>query len=224
MEARKAALPGLISAAEEALKKLKDELKNCETVAADEKKKKESEKDKTVAGSPPTGSEPVRPPTGAAREGTPCNPEGLKLEETIREYGSCFVMNLELSPCNVSKLNNELLNKLIEYLKKLKSLAKPLDIAEKISKCTSMGKTVCVNIHVVRDWSDVKYNFECINGKWVLMNKSTVASGQDNYGDFTVKNLEFGNTCCWLFSDNGETVMETKLAEAIQAILDGCKK
>jgi len=228
LEARKALLPGLISTAGEDLGKLKDALEKCKKAAADDKKKKDEDRAKTTSGSSSSGStsgtsDPVRPPTGAAREGSPCNPNGLVLEETVREYGSCYVESMELSPCNTTKLNSELLNELIKWLKKLKTLAKPLEMATKIAECSSSGKMVCVNIHIVRDWADVKYKYECVNGKWVLMNRSVAGTGQDNYRDFVVKNLEFGNTCCWLFSNNGETVMETKLAEAIQAILDGCK-
>ncbi|MCX6314088.1 MAG: hypothetical protein NTX08_05070 [Sphingobacteriales bacterium] len=226
LEARKAALPDIIRTTGESLDKLKVELEKCKKAVADEKKKKGEQRDKTTSGFPTTSStsdDPVHPPTGAAREGTNCNPDGLVLEETVREYGSCYILDMELSPCNTSKLNNDLLNELIKWLKKLKALAKPLEIATKIAECSSSGKMVCVNIHLVRDWADVKYKFECVNGKWVQMNRSVTANGQDDYKEFVVKNLEFGNTCCWLFSDNGEKVMETKLAEAIQAILDTCK-
>ena len=230
LKARKAALPGLIATGEGELKGLKDELEKCKTKAAEDKKKKEEEERRKTEPYPPSGSsgagDNINPGTGADKEGSPCNPDGLELVEPVkRVYGPCFVKETEITPCNTNRISNEVLEAVKKAFEKFKNLKGPLEIAEKVADCASTAKAVCVNIHIVRNWEDVQLTYICVKGKWVLKNRKVTGRGEDDYGWFIVKDKEIGNLCCWVFGkkEDAEKVMEAHLKEAIQDILDQCK-
>jgi predicted nucleic acid-binding Zn-ribbon protein len=226
LKARKAALPGLIKTGEGELKGVKDELEKCKTKAAEDKKKKEEEERKKTEAQPQPSDGNINPGTGADKEGSPCNPEGFELVEPVkRVYGSCYVKETEITPCNTDRISNEVLEAVKKAFEKFKKLKGPLEIAEKVAACASTAKAVCVNVHVVRNWEDVQLTYVCVNGKWVLKNRKVTGRGEDDYGWFTAKDKEIGNTCCWIFGkkEDGEKIMEAHLKEAIQEILDACK-
>ena len=226
LKQRKAALPGLIEAATAALAGAKADLEKCKSKAAEEKKKKEDEETKKPVSEPQAGEGNIHPGTGADKEGSPCDPDGVELVEPAkRVYGSCYVKETEITPCNTSRISNEVLEAVKKAFEKFKNLKGPLEIAEKIASCASTAKAVCVNIHLVRDWEDVQLTYVCVNGKWVLKNRKVIGRGQDDYGWFIVKDKETGNLCCWIFGkkEDAENAMEAHLKEAIQGILDACK-
>ena len=226
LKARKAALPGLIDAASGDLKGAKDDLEKCKTKAVEDKKKKEAEERNGTGTQPLPADGNSNPGTGADKAGSPCNPEGAILIENKRIYGDCYAADISLQPCNMSKFDNDVVNALKKILEKIKPLAKPLEIAEKIAECSSTAKAVCVNFHIKSDWEDVELKYECINGKWVLMNRKSINKGTVDHGNFTVNDPENG-VCCWVFGkkEDGEKVMESHLAQAIENLLmaKGCK-
>ena len=226
LKARKAALPGLIRTGEGELNGATEELEKCKTKAAEDKKKKEEEERKKTEAQPQPSDGNINPGTGADKEGSPCNPEGLELVEPVkRVYGSCYVKETEITACNTDRISNEVLEAVKKAFEKFKKLKGPLEIAEKVADCASTAKAVCVNVHVVRNWEDVQLTYVCVNGKWVLKNRKVTGRGEDDYGWFTAKDKEIGNTCCWIFGkkEDGEKIMEAHLKEAIQEILDACK-
>ena len=225
-KARKAALPGLIATGEGELKGATEELEKCKTKAADDKKKKEEEERKKTETQPQPADGNINPGTGAGKEGTPCNPDGLELVEPVkRVYGSCYVKETEITACNTDRISNEVLEAVKKAFEKFKKLKGPLEIAEKVASCASTAKAVCVNVHVFRNWEDAQLTYVCVNGKWVLKNRKVTGRGEDDYGWFAVKDKEIGNTCCWIFGkkEDGEKAMEAHFKEAIQEILDACK-
>ena len=147
------------------------------------------------------------------------------MEPVKRVYGSCYVKETEITACNTDRISNEVLEAVKKAFEKFKKLKGPLEIAEKVADCASTAKAVCVNVHVVRNWEDVQLTYVCVNGKWVLKNRKVTGRGEDDYGWFTAKDKEIGNTCCWIFGkkEDGEKIMEVHLKEAIQEILDACK-
>lgn len=220
LEARKKELPGLIKTAEDNIDKLKTEIEKCKKKAAEEKKKKEEEQ-KGNSGTQPSGGETIQPgETDKGKEGSPCNPEGATITETKRIYEPCEVDKTEVTPCNMSKSGNDAMEAIKKFLDNFKKLSKPLEIAEKLADCASIAKAICMNIHIIRKWKDIENKYECVNGKWVLMNKKVVGHGEADYGYFQVKDKEVGS-CCWVF--DGSKAMEQELANAIQQHLDQCK-
>jgi hypothetical protein len=119
----------------------------------------------------------------------------------------------------MGKLENAAAEAIKEFLKKFKKLSKPIELAEKLADCASTAKAICINIHVIRKWQDIEYKYECINGKWVLMNTRVVRRGEDDYGWFKVNDKTLD--CCWVF--DGSPAMQQELANKIQERLDLCK-
>jgi hypothetical protein len=226
LKARKAALPGLIATGEGELKGAKDELEKCKTKAAADKKKKEDEEKRKTETQPQPAGGGINPGTGADKEGSPCNPDGLELVEPVKRiYGSCYVKETEITPCNTDRISNELLEAIKKAFEKFKKLSGPLEIAEKVASCATTSKAICVNVHVVRNWEDVELTYICVKGKWVLKNRKVTGRGEDDYGWYIVKDKEVGNLCCWVFGkkEDAENAMEAHLKEAIQDVLDRCK-
>ena len=226
LKVRKAALPGLIGTGTGTVAGAKDDLEKCKTKAADDKKKKEEEEKKKTDTEPQPGEGNINPGTGADKEGSPCNPDGLELVEPAkRVYGSCYVKETEITACNTDRISSEVLEAIKKVFEKFKNLKGPLEIAEKVASCASTAKAICVNVHVVRNWEDVQLTYICVNGKWVLKNRKVTGRGEDDYGWFIVKDKEIGNLCCWIFGkkEDAENAMEAHLKEAIQGILDACK-
>jgi len=224
--AREKALPGEIKKAEDEIGKTKDELEKCKTKAAEDKKKKDEEEKRNAETQPEPADGNINPGTGAGKEGSPCNPEGVELVEPVkRVYGSCFVKETEISPCNTDRISNEVLEAIKKAFEKFKNLKGPLEIAQKVASCASSSKAICVNVHVVRNWEDAELTYMCVNGKWVLKNRKVTGMGQDDYGWYIVKDKEVGNLCCWVFGKkaDAEDAMEAHLKDAIQDILKWCK-
>jgi hypothetical protein len=215
---RKLSLPGLIKSLEEEIAKIKDAIEKCKQKEAEEKKRKEEEERRKTETQPP--GETTRPGEGdKGKEGSPCNPEGAVLTETKRIYDPCEVESTDVTHCGVGKAENTVIEAIKNFLEKFEKLKDPVDLAGKLADCSSTAKAICINIHIIRKWKDIEYKYECINGKWVLMNKKEVNHGEDNYGWFKVEDKTIG--CCWVF--DGSAAMKQELANKIQERLDQCK-
>lgn len=221
LKKRKESLPGLINDAAAAAEKTKAEAEKCKQKEEEEKKKKKEEEEKKRK----TGSQPGDNNDGAKPgnetvdlAGKPCKPEGLQKKTNERVYEPCEVEETIITPCNVSEFQSEVFDKIKDLLNMIKKLKDPIELAEKIAKVSSLSKAICINVHIIRKWRDIEYTWECINGKWVEMNKKT-KNGVDKYGSFQV--MDGSLQCCWVF--DGSKAMESEVANKIKERLDQCK-
>lgn len=160
----------------------------------------------------PTGTNPPTEPTA------PCPPPD-KQELWGSHYYPCTVTEYYTTQPGLSIAQQEALNKTIKKIKKLPVVGKGAKLAALIAGACSIHGLYNLWIHIEQPYQTYRYDYACVNGKWVLKN---IEQGTVFYNDLGWVRVYIGGGV-GTYEING-TESDAEITNAInEAIANACK-